>query len=304
MRAFLLLPALVLAACSSPCEKINDAQADPGMQTCVFSATLDENASGAFTPEDGSPVAFEFPERPAPPVSFPDSSKIHDKIWVPQGGERLSYEEALIDSARHVIHTAASPTAYALAMQWSGDVRIHSADGERQLVVRVPEGMDESAARIGIRDWPNRAKRLAFAPDGAMLFAQDGQQNVMAWDATTGAERWTTPIPTEGESTNIMDVKPSPDGSRVAVPTYRALHLLDALTGARSSRSGPSRTRGGSTSSGGSSGRRTASTSACSTAVGIWGLSQSTPIRASGNRGAAAPPPRRRSRCSVCRLNG
>ncbi|MEO0556646.1 MAG: hypothetical protein AAF170_00545 [Bacteroidota bacterium] len=231
MRAFLLLPALALAACASPCETINEAQTDPAMQTCVFSASLDENASGAFTPEGGAPISFEVSEPQAPAISFPDGSEIHDKIWVPQGGERVSYEEALVDSARHVIGTAAASGVYALAMQWSGDVRIHSADGERQLVVRVPEGVDESAARIGIRDWPNRAMRLAFASNGSALFASDGQQNVMAWDATTGAERWTTPIPTEGERTSIMDVKPSPDGSRVAVPTYRALHLLDAQTG-------------------------------------------------------------------------
>ncbi|MEM6326801.1 MAG: hypothetical protein AAF791_06730 [Bacteroidota bacterium] len=227
MRTLLLLPLLSLVACDSPCEIINGAQDDPAMQTCQFSSSLNEEGTGSFTFDDGAPVPFTLRERVPVPTSFPDGSATWNGVWVPPGAARPASAET--DSSEQVYTTAATADRYALGMMWTGEVHLRSPAGTQ--TVRVADGPDENAARLGIDDWPNRAKHLVFSPNGITLFGADTGRRVTAWNPATGTERWTVSLPDDGGTTGVLSLAPRADGDRVAVSTARAVYVLSAVSG-------------------------------------------------------------------------
>ena len=229
MRPALFALALLACGCASPCETLDAAQDDAAMQTCAFSASLTEDGTGSFSSADGAPVAFAFPQRAPTPEAFPDGSRLHGSAWVPAG----EAPPAVADSARHVYTAAVDGDRYALGMMWTGEVRLHTPSRAEPTVLRVAEGEDAGAARLGIAGWPNRATHLAFAQDGAVLLGSDTQRTVTAWDTETGAERWSLTLPDDESTTGIVHLSPSPDGSRVAVATSRAVHVLSMDAGER-----------------------------------------------------------------------
>lgn len=240
MRLFLLLPLATLAACSSfdsPCENINAAQDDAAMQTCVFSASLDENGAGTFSPDDGAPADFTIAEREPLATAFPDGSTVSGGMWI-EPGEAVP---AAPDSSRMLGASAIAPeaTRYAIGARWDGAVTIRTDEGRPLAAVRVASGEDQNAARMGISGWPNRATHLAFSSGGATLFGADTRGTVTAWDATTGETLWDGMVALDHGGEDGRAVTPdgvralavSPDGSRVAAAGARGVSVWDAASG-------------------------------------------------------------------------
>lgn len=235
MRPLLLLSCLALAACASPCEHVDADQTDPAMRTCAFSVTLKEGSDGTFSPEDGAPVAFSAPDDPAIEGAFPDGSRLHGERWAAEGEPAPAHG----DSARWVSTSALAPDRYALAMRWDGTVRVRNASGDSLTTVRVAEGEDVKAAKMGIGNWPNRATHLAFSPDGATLYGTDAQGHVTAWDATEGTTRWTATAALDHGGEDGRSITPdglralavSPDGARVVAASARGVHVWDTASG-------------------------------------------------------------------------
>ncbi|OZC04456.1 WD40 repeat domain-containing protein [Rubricoccus marinus] len=240
MRRLALLPLAALAACSSfssPCENINAAQDEPAFRTCAFAGSVDED--GAFTREDGAPVAFSAPAPAVTEGAFPDGSEIRDDMWVASG----EAPPPPLDSSRWVSTSALAPEAnrFALAMRTDGTVRVRSSSGQPLAIVRVAEGEDAIAARKGVAGWPNRATFLAFSPDGATLYGTDAQGNVTGWDAASGEALWSGTAPLDHDGRDGRAVRPdeirqlavSDDGARVAVATTAGAFVWDAASGER-----------------------------------------------------------------------
>ncbi|MEL6615370.1 MAG: hypothetical protein AAFQ43_06505 [Bacteroidota bacterium] len=232
----LLLPLAALAACASPCETLDAAQDNPAAQTCVFSASVDED--GAFSTDEGAPVAFDAPAPPFIEGAFPDGSQIQNDVWVASG----EAPPADRDSALWVAAAALAPEAgrYALGMQTDGTVRVRDASGQPLATVRVADGENATAARMGVAGQPNRAAHLDFSPDGATLYGADTQGNVFAWDAASGAVLWSGAVPLDHGGEDGRAVKPdairalrlSNDGARLAAATTQRVTVWDAASGA------------------------------------------------------------------------
>lgn len=237
MRFSVLLLSPALAACASPCENVNADQADPAMQTCVFSSMVRDGHDGTFSPDDGAPVAFLAPERPSIEGAFPDGSRLHEEWWA-AAGEPMPERS---DSLRWVSTTALAPGGerYALGMRWDRSVQIRSASGDTLAVVRVAEGPDEGAAKMGIEGWPNRATHLAFSPDGAVLYGADTQGHLVAWDAVSGTPLWQATVPLDHGGQDGRSITPdgiralalSDDGARLAAATARGAGAWEAVSG-------------------------------------------------------------------------
>ncbi|GAB5537266.1 MAG: hypothetical protein Rubg2KO_35150 [Rubricoccaceae bacterium] len=223
MHRLVLALALLVWGCSSPCDTLNGKQIDATMQTCAFSASLNEDLPMVFSPEDGAPVLFTVEPEEIPASEMPDGTEVAESYfglsWTGTGGD-LSAS----DSASAVASDAIAPDGqlYALADYWSPSVTIRDASGSVVASATVPEGVDRS---LGL-ERPNRATSLLFSSDGATLLGADPLGNVTAWRSDTGESLWSTTL-----DAAIRDLALSPDGQLVAAPSAHGVRVLDIATG-------------------------------------------------------------------------
>lgn len=223
MHRPVLVLALLIWGCSSPCDTLNSKQADATMQTCAFSASLDEDPPMTFTPDDGAPIAFTVDLEAVPASEMPDGTEVAESYfglsWTGTGGD-LSAS----DSASAVASDAIAPDGrlYALADHWGPDVTIRDASGSVIASARVPEGVDRS---LGL-ERPNRATALLFSSDGTVLLGADPLGNVTAWRSSTGESLWATTL-----DAAIRDLALSSDGQLVAASSAHSVRVVDIGTG-------------------------------------------------------------------------
>jgi len=223
MHRSVLALALLAWGCSTPCDTLNGKQADATMQTCTFSASLDDELPMGFSPDDGAPVLFTVDPEEIPASEMPDGTEVAESYfglsWTGTGGD-LSAS----DSASAVASDAIAPdgSQYALADHWGPGVTIRDASGSIVATASVPNGVDRS---LGL-ERPNRATSLMFSPDGTVLMGADPVGNVTAWRTTTGESIWSTTL-----DAGIRDLALSPDGQLVAASSAHGLRVLDIATG-------------------------------------------------------------------------
>ena len=224
MPRFLLALSLLAWGCSSPCDTLNGKQADAAMQTCTFSASLDEDLPMVFSPDDGAPVPFTVEPEQIPASEMPDGTEVVESYfglsWTGTGGD-LSAS----DSASAVASDAIAPdeSLYALADHWGPTVTVRDASGTVIASSSVPDGVDRS---LGL-ERPNRATSLLFSSDGTVLLGADPLGNVTAWRSTTGELLWSTTL-----DAAIRDLVLSHDGQHVAASSAEGVRVLNLATGA------------------------------------------------------------------------
>ncbi|MEO0556695.1 MAG: PQQ-binding-like beta-propeller repeat protein [Bacteroidota bacterium] len=206
------------------CEHMNGLQSDAAMQTCALALEMEPGRSDALGPADGAPMDVMAPPltAAAPPARFPNGSMLLPRPWglltVDADGEVLRQ-----DSLGHVWSTAATSDGshYAVGLE-DGRIRMHSDNGD-SVIARVNEGTYSIAGM----DWPNWAHRLAFSPDGSILYATDALGSLTASDAAKGERLWESEV--DGHSRLAV----SPDGAFVATGSRdKTASVWDATTGA------------------------------------------------------------------------
>ena len=223
---FGLLIGFASSSCAphASCEHMNGLQTDAAMQTCAFAMEMEPGRSDAIGLADGAPIEVNAPPltAAAPLARFPDGSVLLPRPWglltVDADGEPLQQ-----DSLGHVWSAAATSdgSRYAVGLE-DGRIRIHGANGE-SVTARVNEGTYSIAGM----DWPNWAHRLAFSPDGSVLYATDALGSLTASNAATGERLWAS------EVDGLSRLAVSPDGAFVATGSRdKTASVWDANTGA------------------------------------------------------------------------
>ena len=229
MRLALTLVVLAASGCASPCENLNAEQDAAAMQTCMYSASLDEAGAAELTTAEGAPVALSIPANAYlnEPATLPDGTRLEESYfglsWSGTGGDLSP-----ADSASGVSGYAVAPdgASYALGMANGGRVLVMDAEGSPLVELRVADGVD---ALIGKT---NRATHLAFSSDGSRLAVGDALRNVTVWDVASGAAVWTADMGAGlSSSDGLRTITFSPDGRLVGAATQRAAFVWESDSG-------------------------------------------------------------------------